>query len=83
MHILILLFHLLLREQCKSLTNDPIHHGTDHTREMVPFICYHKHINGRALPDFDTFANVGATICDNFNCEMPKLGTSVLGEITK
>lgn len=24
--------------------NDPIHHGTDHTREMVPFICYHKHI---------------------------------------
>ncbi|CDD21413.1 phosphopentomutase 1 [Firmicutes bacterium CAG:313] len=63
--------------------NDPIHHGTDHTREMVPFICYHKHINGRVLPDFDTFANVGATICDNFNCEMPKLGTSVLGEITK
>ena len=48
--------------------NDPIHH---------------KHINGRVLPDFDTFANVGATICDNFNCEMPKLGTSVLGEITK
>ena len=63
--------------------NDPIHHGTDHTREMVPFICYHKHINGRVLPDFDTFANVGATICDNFNCEMPKLGTSVLGEISK
>ena len=63
--------------------NDPIHHGTDHTREMVPFICYHKHINGRVLPDFDTFANVGATICDNFNCEMSKLGTSVLGEITK
>ena len=63
--------------------NDPIHHGTDHTREMVPFICYHKHINGRVLPDFDTFANVAATICDNFNCEMPKLGTSVLGEITK
>ena len=38
--------------------NDPIHHGTDHTREMVPFICYHKHINGRVLPDFDTFANL-------------------------
>lgn len=51
--------------------------------ENGTIICYHKHINGRVLPDFDTFANVAATICDNFNCEMPKLGTSVLGEITK
>ena len=24
--------------------NDPIHHGTDHTREMVPFICYHPDV---------------------------------------
>lgn len=63
--------------------NDPVHHGTDHTREMVPFICYHKNINGRVLEDFDTFACVGATICDNFNCKSTQLGVSKLGEILK
>ena len=61
--------------------NDPVHHGTDHTREMVPFICYHKNINGKILPDFDTFANVASTICDNFNVKMPNLGKSVLKEL--
>lgn len=61
--------------------NDPIHHGTDHTREMVPFIAYSKSLKGKLLPDFSTFANVGATIADNFNTPMPKIGKSVLEEL--
>ena len=61
--------------------NDPIHHGTDHTREIVPFIAYSKNIKGKVLPDFDTFAYVGATIADNFKVKMPKIGKSVLKEL--
>ncbi len=61
--------------------NDPIHHGTDHTREMVPFIAYSPTIIGKILPDFDTFANVGATIADNFNTKLPKIGKSILEEL--
>lgn len=61
--------------------NDPIHHGTDHTREIVPFIAYSKKLTGKVLPDFETFANVGATIADNFNIKMPKIGKSVLKEL--
>ena len=61
--------------------NDPVHHGTDHTREIVPFIAYSKNIKGKVLPDFYTFACVGATIADNFNVKMPKIGKSVLEEL--
>ena len=50
--------------------NDPIHHGTDHTREMVPLLIYSKSIkNGRLLPNMKSFACIGKTIIDNFNLE--------------
>ncbi len=59
--------------------NDPIHHGTDHTREYVPLLAYTpKHKVGKALPVMKTFADIGATITDNFKTEHPKNGTSFL-----
>lgn len=61
--------------------NDPIHHGTDHTRELTPLICYHKKINGKVLPLQQSFAVIGATIAENFDVEMPKIGKSILGEL--
>lgn len=61
--------------------NDPIHHGTDHTREDVPLIIYHKNIVGKVLPDKVSFACVGATISDNFKVESPKIGESLLKDI--
>jgi len=62
--------------------NDPTHHGTDHTREFVPIICYHKHIKeGLHLGTRSTFADLGATIADNFNVEMPVIGTSFLNHL--
>ena len=61
--------------------NDPIHHGTDHTREDVPLIIYHKNIVGKVLPDKVSFACVGATISDNFKVESPKIGESLLNDI--
>ena len=61
--------------------NDPIHHGTDHTRELVPLICYHKNIEGKVLPKLISFAAVGKTISDNFEVQTPTIGLSILGEL--
>ena len=48
--------------------NDPTWAGTDHTREKVPLIVYSKSIkDGKYLGDRDSFADIGATILENFN----------------
>jgi len=48
--------------------NDPTYKGTDHTREKVPLLVYSKSINkGEYLGDRDSFADIGASILDNFN----------------
>lgn len=47
--------------------NDPTHTGTDHTRECVPLLCYSQLISdGKKLPARNTFADIGATILENF-----------------
>jgi len=62
--------------------NDPIHHGTDHTREYVPLLIYHTNMNqGKELALRETFADIGATIADNFNIKMPEHGKSFLNDI--
>lgn len=61
--------------------NDPTHRGTDHTKEMVPFLAYSPSMNQSVhLPDQDTFAVIGATIAENFGVKMPEgtIGTSLL-----
>ncbi len=63
---------------------DPAHHGTDHTREKVPFLAWSKCFReGGELPEQECFAVIGATIADNFNVAMPEntIGTSLLQEI--
>src|SRR5699024_9401543 len=62
--------------------NDPVHHGTDHTREYVPLLVYHNQINNaQELPIRKTFADIGATISENFNVKMPEYGTSFLSDV--
>ncbi len=63
--------------------NDPIHHGTDHTREYTPLIVYHNNVKGGILPISKTFAVVGATIAENFEVEAPIIGESILDRIIK
>ncbi|MBT2686969.1 phosphopentomutase [Bacillus sp. ISL-47] len=59
--------------------NDPVHHGTDHTREYVPLLVYAKDMEeGKELPISETFADIGATIAENFNVENPEYGKSFL-----
>src|SRR5699024_2556466 len=62
--------------------NDPTHHGTDHTREYVPLLVTYKGLGkGKELPVRKTFADVGATIAENFNVKMPEHGTSFLKDV--
>ena len=62
--------------------NDPTHHGTDHTREYVPLLVLHKGIDaGQPLGVRDSFADIGATIADNFGVEMPTIGKSFLEKL--
>jgi phosphopentomutase len=62
--------------------NDPIHHGTDHTREYVPLIVYNKKMTqGKSLGIRTSFADIGATVADNFNIKLPNLGQSFLTEL--
>jgi phosphopentomutase len=64
--------------------NDPVHHGTDHTREYVPLLVYHNGLTGgKNLGVRETFADIGATIADNFKVTQPRIGTSFLKEITE
>ncbi|ADH99703.1 phosphopentomutase [Salisediminibacterium selenitireducens] len=64
--------------------NDPVHSGTDHTREYVPLIAYSKKLNRAIdLGTRMTFADIGATIADNFQVKLPKHGTSFLPELKK
>lgn len=61
--------------------NDPTWHGTDHTRENIPVMIYNKklHNHGR-INNLKTFADIGATIADNFNIKST-LGESFLKKL--
>ena len=46
---------------------DPTYQGTDHTRERVPLLCWHKGMTKAIdLGTRDTYADVAATICEGF-----------------
>ncbi|MBS4191110.1 phosphopentomutase [Bacillus sp. FJAT-49705] len=62
--------------------NDPVHHGTDHTREFVPLLVYAKNMeDGKELSIRKTFSDIGASVADNFKVKMPAYGESFLGDL--
>ena len=86
-------FDSLLNEMIKELKqddlviitadhgNDPTWTGTDHTREYVPLIVYSKTTKGGSLGERKTFADVGASIAENFDVKMPKIGKSFMEDL--
>lgn len=79
-------FDLLKEDDLLIITadhgNDPVHHGTDHTREYVPLLVYNKGMQeGKELSIRQTFADIGATVAENFGVAMPKHGKSFLKEL--
>lgn len=62
--------------------NDPTFPGTDHTREYVPLLVYSPRFTaGSELQLRETFADIAATIADNFNIAAPQFGKSFLSEL--
>lgn len=63
--------------------NDPTYRGTDHTREYVPLLAYSPRFtkSGQALALRDTFADIGATVAENFGVQMPEYGSSFLSDL--
>lgn len=62
--------------------NDPVHPGTDHTREFVPLLVYAKKMKkGKEIPVRETFADLGATVAENFAVKLPQFGTSFLRDL--
>jgi phosphopentomutase len=61
---------------------DPADVSTDHTRENVPLLVRGSRVRpGRALGTRATFADLGATLADNFGVPALGAGTSFLGEL--
>lgn len=59
--------------------NDPVHPGTDHTREYVPILIYSPSFaNPGAIGVRTTYADAGATVADNFGVAWDRHGTSFL-----
>lgn len=62
--------------------NDPVHPGTDHTREYVPLLVYSpKSQANSSLGIRSTFADVGATVAENFGVAGTGNGVSFLAEL--
>ena len=62
--------------------NDPTWSGTDHTREYVPILVWGKKLKGGNLGTRRSFADIGATIAENFNVKAPEvIGKSFLSEL--
>lgn len=62
--------------------NDPTFTGNDHTRENVPVILYSRNFKEpKRLIPLETFGDIGATIADNFDIDLPEIGTSIIDEL--
>lgn len=62
---------------------DPTAHGTDHTREYVPFIAYGKDIKSNVnLGTRKTFADIGQTVAEILGTEKVDNGESFLSRIS-
>ena len=62
--------------------NDPTFKGTDHTRENTPVLIYSRIFKEpKILPIMNTFADIGATIADNFDIDKSMIGTSYLEKL--
>lgn len=62
--------------------SDPTFSGNSHTRENVPVIIYGRRFKTpKKLEPLKTMADIGATIADNFNVEVPEIGESLLDKL--
>lgn len=61
--------------------NDPAFVGTDHTREYVPLLAYSPSFAGSGVLPVGHFADVSATIAENFGVDKAMIGESFLEKL--
>lgn len=61
---------------------DPTYRGTDHTREMVPLLCWGRRITPQALGTRGSYADIAATLLEYFGLENT-LGGESFAEMLK
>ncbi|MGK0552572.1 phosphopentomutase [Enterococcus faecalis] len=86
-------FDLRLPEICEALAeddllmitadhgNDPTFRGTDHTREYVPLLVYSKKLTQQGKLPQGHYADISATIAENFAVPATENGTSFLNQL--
>ena len=69
---------------CADHGNDPVHTGWDHTREYVPVVIYGDSVKpGVDLGIRESFADIGATVCDILGTGETSVGESFRSDIIK
>ncbi len=61
--------------------NDPTYTGTDHTREYIPLLAYSPSFKGNGVLPVGHFADISATIAENFGVETAMIGESFLEKL--
>ncbi|MGU7877066.1 phosphopentomutase [Streptococcus suis] len=61
--------------------NDPSYAGTDHTREYVPLLAYSKAFKGSGVLPVGHFADISATVAENFGVDTAMIGESFLEKL--
>ena len=78
------MMHLMREDDLLIITADhgcdPSFRGTDHTREYVPVLFYGEGVVAQNLGTLPTFADVSATVLDNFGLS-PIEGESLMGKL--
>ena len=58
--------------------NDPSYVGTDHTREYIPLVIFSKSFKEPKVLPVGHFADISATIAENFSVKKAQTGESFL-----
>lgn len=61
--------------------NDPTFTGTDHTREYVPLLAFSKQMKGQGALPLGHYADISATIAENFDVPATENGQSFLKDL--
>ncbi|EOT46430.1 MULTISPECIES: phosphopentomutase [Enterococcus] len=61
--------------------NDPTFPGTDHTREYVPLLVFSKKLQGQGKLSQGHYADISATIAENFGVPATENGESFLNQL--
>ena len=61
--------------------NDPTYAGTDHTREYIPLLIFGKSLSGHGHIPVGHFADISATVAENFGVDKAMIGESFLDKL--